>query len=68
MNAYNGRLDSDIQISSEEQIASIIQEAVEAAEDSKGRHDYVLTNEDCADLGREILKRVLLQFRPDLFD
>ena len=58
---YTDKLDADEQITVEESIASLIKEAVEATENS-------LTDEDCGDLGRLILKQMLEKFRPDLIE
>lgn len=64
MSSYNDTLDADDQISSEEMIASLIFDAEENA--VKGGDEPVFTEEECAQLGRDILIRVLAQFRPDL--
>jgi hypothetical protein len=63
---YNERLDADKQISWEEKIAGLIRAAIEESEDSDGKPDFTLTDEDCQDLGKQILKEVLVEFRPDL--
>ena len=63
---YNENLDADVQITAEEKIAAMIREMVNNSEDCTGKPDYTLTDEDCADLGRYILKQVLEEFRPDL--
>ena len=68
MKGYNEKLDADQQVTAEERIASLIREAVEQAEDSRGQHDYQLTDEDCGTLGRLILLDVLAEFRPDLIE
>jgi hypothetical protein len=66
--SYNSKLDADVQISAEESIASLIQSAIENSEDGNGEHDFTLTEEDCADLGRGILLAILTRFRPDLIE
>jgi hypothetical protein len=57
---YNDKLDPDIQISTEELIASTIA--------NHATDDGYFGEEDCQRLGRDILKLVLGRFRPDLFD
>lgn len=52
---YNDVLDPDVQISTEETIASTIFDSVRCSE------------EEAAELGRDILTKVLVLFRPDLF-
>lgn len=52
--AYSEQLDAQEQIDAEEEIAEII-------------FDADTGEEEASDMGREILKRVLLRFRPDLF-
>jgi hypothetical protein len=64
---YVAWFDDDMQIRAAEGIAALICRTISESEDSNGDNDYTLTDEDCADLGREILKQVLLKFRPDLF-
>lgn len=59
---YNNKLDADEQITMEEDIAHKVFHF------KGGSPDDVLDEEDCAQLGRDILKMVLKQFRPDLFD
>src|SRR5437660_7538804 len=59
---YNNTIGEDRQITAEEDIATTIFDLIRSKED-----DQVLTEEDCADLGRNILKQVLLEFRPDCF-
>lgn len=61
---YRDDFDADTQITAEEQIASLIFDRLEIAGCENGD---TLTQEDCADLGRAILKQVLAEFRPDLF-
>jgi len=58
---YSDKLDADEQITMEEMISARIFEEVHGLTDPMGE-------EDCNDLGREILYNVLLKFRPDLFD
>jgi hypothetical protein len=58
---YSDKLEADIQISTEEAIAAAIFRAENASP-----NDF-LGEEECADLGRDILKLVLGRFRPDLF-
>ncbi len=56
INLYSDKLDPDDQITAEESIASII-------------FDYtsgLIEEEDCAELGRKILREVLREFRPEL--
>lgn len=55
---YNDRLDADAQISAEEEIA------VRIFDEANGK----IHEEDCADLGRDILYMVLRAFRPDLLE
>jgi RNase P subunit RPR2 len=57
---YSDKLEADIQISTEEAIAAAIAD--------HGTNDGYYGEEDCARLGRDILKLVLGRFRPDLFD
>lgn len=58
--AYKRILDPDLQISTEESIASLIFERTE---------DIAHLSEDaCAQLGRDILLLVLKRFRPDLLE
>lgn len=67
---YSNKLDADEQISAEEMIAATIKEAVEneiEASEANGLEDKSLTDEDCNDLGRTILRAVLRRFRPDFF-
>jgi hypothetical protein len=62
---YSEHLSADEQISAEERIASIIFGRAETEGcDGCG----TLSEEDAAALGRDILRQILLQFRPDLFD
>ena len=62
---YNDKLDADEQVSAEECIAATIFDHLETEGcDGCG----TLSEEDCAKLGRDILKKMLQQFRPDLFD
>lgn len=51
---YNSKLSADDQISMEEGVAALLFEQTDVSE------------EQCADLGREILLTVLKKFRPDL--
>ena len=60
MKAYIDELDAEEQIAAEEMIAAAIF-------DRESDRDGQLSEEDCADLGREILKSVLWRFRKDLF-
>jgi len=64
--SYVDDLDSDVQIAAEERIASTIfsltEEVMSSDEDCVG-----LSEEDCQELGCEILYQVLREFRPDLF-
>jgi hypothetical protein len=57
---YNDKLDTDLQIDAEEEIADLVFNA------SGNVFPNTLHEEDCADLGRKILKVVLKKFRPDL--
>lgn len=57
---YNDKLDPDVQISAEEQIAFAIFNATELSRDG------ILSEETCSQLGRDILHAVLEEFRPDL--
>lgn len=54
---YNDKLSASDQIDTEEQIASKIFDTFE---------DCGLSEEDAAEMGREILLMVLTKFRPDL--
>jgi hypothetical protein len=63
LDSYNDKLDADAQVSTEEAIAAMIFERVE----SLAPLSTSLDEEDCAHFGREILKMVLKEFRPDLF-
>lgn len=65
---YNSKIDAEKQISTEENIASMIREHIETSENSRGESDFTISDEDCQQLGRIILKSVLESFRPDLFD
>jgi hypothetical protein len=65
MRGYNDKLEADRQISAEEKIACLIRAKLE---ESEGSPSMPLTDEDCADLGHEILKATLREFRPDLFE
>lgn len=58
---YSDQLDSDVQITAEEQIAAAIFDRLH------GEDDNSISEASCADLGRSILRGVLLEFRPDLF-
>lgn len=68
--SYGPWLDADEQITAEEGIASLIFERQEDKE-QEGYEKYgeplPLGEDDCAELGRVILRYVLAQFRPDLF-
>lgn len=55
---YNDKLNTDEQITAEEQIASVIFDYTDGA----------VQEEECAELGRRILHGILQKFRPDLFD
>jgi len=59
MRYYTTVLDPTLQVDTEESIASRIYARGEDVGDR-------LTEEDCADLGRDILEHVLAVFRPDL--
>jgi hypothetical protein len=65
---YVQSFDADEQIAAEERIAALIRAHVEDSEDANGGKDWQLSDEDCADLGREILLQVLAEFRPDLIE
>lgn len=68
---YNDKIDATEQVDAEELIASLIrgrQENEIANCEANGIEDWSLTDEDCADLGRDILLAVLHRFRPDLVD
>jgi len=60
---YNTTLDADVQITAEERIAALLQERGESLLADDG-----IDEEVCAQLGRDILRQVLEQFRPDLFE
>lgn len=62
---YNDKIDADEQIEAEEQIAAMIFDC--EVEDTEG-NPIRLPEGECAQLGRDILKAVLTQFRPDFFD
>lgn len=62
MTSFNNKIDADDQVSAEEMIASLIFDC--EAEDSEG-NPIRLPEAECAQLGRDILLRVLSQFRPD---
>lgn len=59
--AYVDTFDGDTQITAEEQIAAAIFDRLH------GENDNSISEASCADLGRSILRGVLLEFRPDLF-
>ena len=67
--AYNDQLDYTEQVDTEEEIATMIWQRQGKIASTIGD----LTNfegfspDDCNDLGRDILYRVLRRFRPDLF-
>lgn len=66
MSYYNDKLDANEQISMEEDIASMIfyhESNLIPAYDGPA-----LGEDDCAELGRQILKKVLSHFRPDLME
>lgn len=52
---YNDKIDADTQISMEENIATLLPH-------------FGVEEEDAAELGKIILKKVLARFRPDLFE
>ena len=60
---YSDKLEADIQISTEEAIAATIFDFAA----SNDLPDCPFDEEQCAQLGRDILKLVLGRFRPDLF-
>jgi len=68
---YNDKLDADEQISMEEAIAARIYQNGERSNHDDDcidvQPDLLIHEEDCADLGRNILQMVLAKFRPDLF-
>lgn len=58
---YNDKLDSKTQVDAEEMIASMIFDCYQEYEER-------LCEEGCAQLGRDILLRVLAEFRSDLVE
>lgn len=58
---YSNRLPADTQIDMEEKISSLIFDNAQGDEDGIGE-------DQCADLGRKILRMVLEEFRPDLME
>lgn len=64
MPSYNDTLDAEQQVDTEEMIASLIFDAEEKS--VWGVEEHHLSEEECAQLGRDILLRVLAEFRPDL--
>lgn len=58
---YSDALGTDVQVSAEEHIAAAIFVRL------RGEDDNAISEQSCADLGRSILRDVLLEFRPDLF-
>lgn len=61
---YSERLGADEQLSAEERIASTIFERAETGGcDGCG----TISEEDAAQLGRDILRQILMHFRADLF-
>lgn len=65
--SYVDEFDADEQVSAEEEIASIIFNATERLEDDTNAVMGTLTEQDCGDLGRQLLKHILWKFRPDMF-
>lgn len=70
--AYVDGFDSEEQVQAEEEIASIIfssENLISIPDDSPAEvgHNCGLSEEACAELGRQILKHVLWKFRPDMF-
>lgn len=67
--AYNETFDADQQITLEERIAAAI---AKAGEETNPELDtgwpVPLGEEDCADLGRELLEMIVTELRPDLLD
>ena len=59
MPGYNDKMTADQQITMEEKIAFILHDAV--------ANEHLEDEEDCAFWGKELLKMVLHEFRPDLF-
>ena len=59
---YNGKLDPEVQLDTEEMIAALIFEGVREDEGCD------VFEQRAGDLSREIVKRVLSRFRPDLFE
>ena len=62
---YNDRMSPDMQITMEEMIAGSISEKLSEAHAAPAGY---VDEEDLAQMGRDILKAVLLRFRPDLFE
>lgn len=67
MDEYNDTLDADDQITMEERIAATIFSQGAYENDAPLAKPVALDEEQCAELGRTILKMVLAEFRPDLF-
>lgn len=66
---YNKKMNTYVQIRTEEMIAAMILEVTEREiANSEGRAEGALTDEDCADLGQSILLAVLAKFRPELVE
>ena len=63
MTSFNSNINADDQVSAEEMIASLIFDC--EAEDTNG-DPIRLPEGECAQLGRDILLRVLARFCPDL--
>jgi hypothetical protein len=57
---YKKELNPDLQVTMEEKVAALIWQ--------KGEIGSCLDEDDCANLGREIVKQVLWEFRKDLFE
>jgi hypothetical protein len=71
MVGYSDKLDGDRQVSAEERIAATIFGYVKHLAGKYGldmTDEMPLGEEDCNELGRRILRDVLQEFRPDLFD
>ncbi len=64
---YNDKMDAVDQVDAEEMIASMIFDYETGAQRMEGE-EQELHEEDCAQLGRDILLAVLAEFRSDLVE
>lgn len=69
MAGYNDTFDADQQITLEERIAArIFQQGEETNPEEQDGWPRPLGEEDCADLGRDILLMIVEELRPDLIE